>query len=578
MADIQNRFQKLKRYTPRRFVPADAVLTDVLAVVPLYEKLLTREVSSALALERWVLDRSEVDAALGEAGSILYIEMTCHTDDAAKAKAYQDFVENIEPAVKPLADQLNKRFLELNARFPLDEVRYHVYVRSVDAEVKLFDERNVPLETEISLLSQEYQSVCGAMMVEFDNKECTMPQMSKFLLEPDRALRERAWRAVAARRLKDKDKIEDIFDKMRGLRARVALNAGFSNFRDYQFKAYQRFDYTPEDCKKYHRTVKEFIVPLRREMDRARQKVMKLDAVRPWDVAVDPLNRPPLKPFEKVEELVSGVGRIVKALDADLGGYFNEMASLGMLDLESRKGKAPGGYQNTLTEARKPFIFMNAVGVDDDLRTLLHESGHAFHAFLSAHDDLDDYRHAPMEFCEVASMSMELMGDGGMSAFYNEADAKRSTIEHLEGVVSVLTWVAVVDAFQHWIYENPWHTREDRRTAWVSINKEMGGGLVDWSGLEEERAYWWHRQLHIFEVPFYYIEYGIAQLGALQIWKQFKEEPKRAVSNYKKALALGGSWPLPELFDAAGIRFDFSQEMIEPLMVDVYETWRKLNQ
>ncbi len=577
MADIQDRFKRLKPYAPRKFVPQDAVLNDVKAVVPLYESLLGREVTSKEGLERWVLDSSEVDAALGEAGSVLYIEMTCHTDDAGRAKAYQDFVENIEPAVKPLADQLNKRFLELNARFPLDPVRYHVYARSVDAAVKLFNERNVPLETEISLLSQEYQSVCGAMMVDFDGKECTMPQMGKFLLEPDRALRERAWRATSARRLKDKDKLEDIFDKMRALREQVSLNAGFSNFRDYQFKAYQRFDYTPEDCKKYHQTVKEFIVPLKREMDRSRQKMMKLDVVCPWDVAVDPLNRPPLKPFEKVDELINGVGRTFRGLDADLGRCFDEMASLGMLDLESRKGKAPGGYQNTLTEARKPFIFMNAVGVDDDIRTLLHESGHAFHAFLSAHDDLDDYRHAPMEFCEVASMSMELMGDAGMRFFYNDTDARRSTIEHLEGVVSVLTWVAVVDSFQHWIYENPKHTREERRAAWVSINKDLGGGLVDWSGLEEERAYLWHRQLHIFEVPFYYIEYGIAQLGALQIWKQFKEDPKRAVLNYKQALKLGGSWPLPELFEAAGIRFDFSKEMIEPLMADVYETWRKLN-
>jgi oligoendopeptidase F len=355
----------------------------------------------------------------------------------------------------------------------------------------------------------------------------------------------------------------------------VAHNAGFNNFRDYQFKAYQRFDYTPDDCKAYHRAVKELIVPLRREIDQKRAKDMKLDVLRPWDGAVDPFGRSPLKPFDDVARLISGVGNIFKELDPQLYGLYEDMKGLGLLDLSSRKGKAPGGYQNTLTEARKPFIFMNAVGIDDDVRTLLHESGHAFHAYLCADDALDHYRHAPMEFCEVASMSMELMGSDGMNVFYDDESVRRSNTEHLEGVISTLAWVATVDAFQHWIYENPGHSRLERREAWVRLNAEFGAGVTDWSGLDEERAYLWHRQLHIFEVPFYYIESGIAQLGALQLWQQFRRDPSKALANYKNGLSLGGSRPLPELFEASGIRFDFSKEIIGPLMDDVYREWKK---
>lgn len=568
---------QLTPYAPRTFVPADAVLTNPSVITALYEKLLVRPVVSHAELEAWILDRSELDAALGQAGSILYIAMTCATDDPVRAKAYQDFVEQVEPVVKPLAHALNERFLVLNSRYPLDAARYEVYVRSARAEVELFVEKNIPLETEVSLLAQEYQSVCGAMTVEFDGKERTLPEMGKFLQETDRVLRARAWRAVAVRRLRDKDKLEDIFDRMRGLRGRIAANAGFGNFRDYQFKAYQRFDYTAEDCKAFHRSVRELVVPLRRVIDQKRMQDMGLTSLRPWDTAVDPKGRLPLKPFDAVGRLVEGVGSIFERLDPQLALFYKDMKGLGLLDLESRKGKAPGGYQNTLTEARKPFIFMNAVGVDDDVRTLLHESGHAFHAYLSAGESLDDYRHAPMEFCEVASMSMELMGCGGMGFFYGDEDVRRSNVEHLEGVISTLAWVATVDAFQHWIYENQGHTPLERREAWVRCLKEFGGGVVDWDGLGEEMSFLWHRQLHIFEVPFYYIEYGIAQLGALQLWQKFGKDPVRAVADYKKGLSLGGSRPLPELFAGAGIRFDFSKEMLGPLMDEVYREWQRLN-
>jgi len=559
---------------PRRFVPASADVTDKETVVGLLNELLAREITSLKDFEQWILDGSEFGSVISQAGSILYIEMTCATDDPAKAGAYQAFVEHVEPAMKPLGHELNKKFLALAERFPLDPRRYEVALRSTKADLALYVDKNVPLQTEVALLSQEYQSVCGAMTVMFEGHEHTLPGMAKYLLLTDRVIRERAWRAVAARRMQEKDAFEVIFDKMKALREEMAANAGCANYRDYMFKVYHRFDYTPEDCKNYHQSVKDIVVPLRREIDLQRKKDMGLDQLKPWDTAVDPRGRQPLEPFKTSQQLIEGAEKMFAALDSQLAGLYKDMKDLGLLDLESRKGKAPGGYQNTLNEARKPFIFMNAVGVDDDVRTLLHESGHAFHAYLSANDPLVEYRHAPMEFCEVASMSMELMADQFMGQFYSPADAARSSVELLEGLVSTLAWVATVDAFQHWIYENPKAAPQERRAAWIKFHAEYGGGVIDWTDLSEERAYLWHRQLHVFEVPFYYIEYGIAQLGALQLWLRFKKDPRGAVEFYKKGLTLGGSRPLPELFAAAGIRFDFSREMIAPLIDKVYQEWK----
>lgn len=575
---MEDRFGSLNPYRKRNFVPDQARLVHIDEVIGLFQQILQRSMDSQEALEQTILDLSELSAALGQRASILYINMTCDTQDQLKAKAYQQFVEQIEPAIKPIVHQINEKLLKAFLKFSLSKERYEIYCRSVETAVKLFDKRNVDLSTQIALLSQEYQTISGSMSVYFQGEEKTLPQMSKFLLENDRSLRQKAWEAVALRRLQDKEKIDELFDKMKELRIQIAQNAGCKDFIEYQFKAYQRFDYTSQQCKEYHRTIKEKVLPLKKKMNQWRKEKMGLTSLRPWDIAVDPLNRPMLKPFDKIETLISGVGQIVKNLDIQLYGFFQEMVSMRLLDLESRKGKAPGGYQNTLTEARKPFIFMNAVGVDDDVRTLLHELGHAFHACLSAEDDLDDYRHAPMEFCEVASMSMELMSDQGMKVFYSQQDASRSSLEHLEGVISILCWVAVVDAFQHWIYENPKASKEDRRLAWLNIYQDFGDDGVDWNGLEEQKSYLWHRQLHIFEVPFYYIEYGIAQLGALQIWNQYKKDPIKTLENYKRALALGGSRPLPVLFETAGIKFDFSQEIIEPLMKDVYKFWEELKE
>ncbi len=516
-------FDHLPNYQKRQFVPENFKVDSVENIKALYQKLLNRPVSSAQELERWLQDRSELDAVLDQDGSLRYIRMTCQTDRQEYSKAYQYFIETIAPAVKPLQDELNRKFLKDYERFPLDEKRYAVYLKDLKTEVALFREENIPLQTKVDLLSQEYQKICAAMTVEFKDKEQTLPQMGKYLLEPDQKLREEAWRQTAIRRLKDKAKLDEIFDEMLKLRHQMALNAGYKNYRDYKFVALHRFDYTPADCKKYHETVEAVVVPLVKKILERRAKQMKLKNLRPWDLAVDPLGQKPLKPFNQVDELMEKCKGIFYKVDNSLGEKFDQMVQNGLLDLASRKGKAPGGYQSALAEARKPFIFMNAVGVDDDVRTLLHEAGHAFHSLLCAGDPLLSYRHGPMEFNEVASMSMELLGGKFISAFYSKEEEARSNISHFEDVISLLVWVATIDSFQHWIYENPNHTSSERAKEWMNVRRRFGANVVDWNGLETEHQFLWHRQLHIFEVPFYYIEYGIAQLGALQVWLNSKK-------------------------------------------------------
>ncbi|HLF18022.1 MAG TPA: M3 family oligoendopeptidase [Candidatus Omnitrophota bacterium] len=565
----------LSRFQSRSFVPKDVDLQNPQTVELLYQRLLERPMASTKDLERWLLERSELDAVLSQEGAIVYILMTCQTDDAKRTDAYKKFIETIEPIIKQMDDKLNKRFFEAAKEHPLDKKRYGVYEREIKNELELFVEENVALSTQEELLGQEYQAICAAMTISFKGKEHTLPQMGKYLVELDRGLREKAWLKSAHRRLKDKGRLDDLFGRMLKLRTQMAKNAGFDNYRDYKFKALGRFDYTPQDCKHYHQTIERIVVPLMGRILEERKKKMKLDALRPWDLAVDPAAQPPLKPFERVEELVEGCKKIFSDMDEELGAHFALMADEGLLDLESRKGKAPGGYQHALHEARLPFIFMNAVGLDSDMRTLLHEAGHAFHSLACRHDPLFDYRHGPMEFNEVASMAMEILPDERISVFYNEEETDRSISDHFKDVVFTLVWVAIVDCFQHWLYENPDHTPQQRSQEWIRIRWRFGSGYVDWQGLESEHEYLWHRQLHIFEVPFYYIEYGIAQLGALQLWLTAKKDPKKALGHYKKALALGGSRTIPELYEAAGIRFDFSEKTIAPLMEAVMEEWRK---
>jgi oligoendopeptidase F len=399
--------------------------------------------------------------------------------------------------------------------------------------------------------------------------------MGRYLEEPDRALRQEAWELVANRRLQEAEKFEEIFEQLVKLREQIARNAGYGNYRDYAFRKLGRFDYTPEDCEKFHAAVEAEVMPMVAELQAERRRQLGVETVCPWDLAVDPLNRPPLQPFDQVDQMVSRTQEVFARLDGDLAAGFQRMQELRLLDLANRKGKAPGGYQSTLAEARVPFIFMNAVGLQRDVETILHESGHAFHALATRDEDLYAYRNAPIEFCEVASMSMELLGNEFLERFYAVPEANRARRTHLEGIVNILPWIATVDAFQHWIYTHPGHTRAERSAAWLALMARFGGE-VDWRGHEAVRANLWHRQLHIFIHAFYYIEYGIAQLGALQVWANSKRDKAKALNDYKRSLELGGSRPLPELFAAAGCKFEFSRQTMAPLVKLVRDELAKL--
>lgn len=608
-------FGKLPPAKPRSFVPENLDLGDWPQVAPLFDHLeaRARQAGSVAALEKWLRDWSELSAALDEEGTRRNIAMTCHTDNADAEKAFLHFVENIEPQLKPRQFALEQIYVAHPQRAHLPQPRYAVFDRDVANHVALFRPENVALETEEAKLGQQYQKLIGAQTVNFRGEEKTLVQMGRFLEEPDRALRRETWERVAERRLQDAEKCEGIFDALISLRTRIAKNAGFDNYLKFAFRQKGRFDYTPDDCVKFHDAIESEIMPAVRAIQADRRRQLRLEKLRPWDLAVDPQNRPPLKPFGDVGEMVARTQKIFDQLDPALAAGFQQMQDLKLLDLDNRKGKAPGGYQSTLSEARAPFIFMNAVGVQRDVETILHEAGHAFHAQATRGEDLLPYRSAPIEFCEVASMSMELLGGEFLEEFYPagavgqasrlsaggrlarehdgentiaggtpdhqtggtpvplasaspaSAEANRARRTHLEGIIGFFPWMAVVDAFQHWIYTHPGHTRAEREAAYLDLMNRFGGD-VDWSGHEDARAFSWHRQLHIFLYPFYYVEYGIAQLGALQVWANSKANKAKALNDYKTSLALGGSRPLPELFAAAGCKFQFDGKTITPLI------------
>ncbi len=561
----------------RRYVPQQIDLADWSKLSPMYNDLLDRPIGSAGELERWLLDFSELTAAVDEYGSRRYIEKSCHTDDAEIEKAFLHFVENIEPETKPVSFKLQKKFLESPYRAELSDRRYFILGRQWQAEVDVYRDENVALETESTKLINEYDKLSGAMMVSFRGQEYTLQQIGKFLEQTDRPTREEAWKLSSSRRLVDRERLEEIFDALLVIRQKIALNADCSDYRAYMWKSLKRFDYTPEDCLRFADAIAEACVPLVAELDRERREDMKIEALRPWDTAVDPKGRSPLHPFDEkqVDVFVDKVKEIFSRLSPQLAEQFESLRSRDNLDLASRKGKQPGGYQSTLEEVKEPFIFMNSAGLQRDVETLLHEGGHAFHAIAAGDEPLVFLRHAPMEFCEVASMSMELLGSDHFNVFYNEADAARAKRTLLEGIIRFLPWMTTIDSFQHWIYTHPGHSREERKAEWLRLLNRFSSKL-DWSGHEATRESMWQKQLHLYHVPFYYIEYGIAQLGALQLWMKSREDTRRALANYRAGLKLGGTRPLPELFAAAGIAFDVSERTLRPLMTAVGEELERL--
>ncbi len=563
---------------PRHYLPTDYILTDWATLEPYFKELAERPIHSIPELEKWLLDMSELEAAVSEDSCWRQIRMTCDTENKALEDAFHFFVMEIQPHMQPYMDMLNRKLVDSPylANLEAAEPAYHTYLRSVRKSIELFREENIPLQSEMSILQQQYGQVTGRMSIEHNGKEFTMQQAAKFLLSKDRSERETVYRKMQDRRIADKENLNELFTQLVTIRQQVARNTGFENYRDYKFKELGRFDYTKDECFLFHEGVKQHVIPLVNMIYEHKRQSLGVETLRPWDLEAEPVGVKPLKPFTTGDDLLQKSIACLEKLNPFFADCFRTMQKMGHFDLESRKGKAPGGYNCPLAESGAPFIFMNAAGQMDDVTTMVHEGGHAVHSFLAHNLSLSAFKEYPMEIAEVASMAMELFTMDHWDVFFdNEEELKRAKIHQLERAVTIFPWIATIDKFQHWVYENPQHTVEERATAWMALLDEFKINAIDTSGLEHYRNYSWQRQLHLFEVPFYYIEYGIAQLGAIGLWMQYKQNPQQAIERYIYALSLGGTRTLPELYEAAGIRFDFSPAYIKQLVEFVNDEMKK---
>lgn len=550
----------------RTLLPAGFAVTNWESVHPYYEELKNRTISDAAQLNKWLQDVSELEAVISEDVCWRQIRMTCDTTNKELEDAFTYFCTEIEPHIKPYAFELNKKLLDCPFASELDKSLYFPYLRSVENAASLYRDANVPLQAEMSVLAQQYGAISGAMTVTIDDKVYTLQQAAKLLQNPDRALRENVFGAISSRRLTDKDKLNELFDKLLAIRQQIAVNAGFENYRDYKFRELGRFDYSVADCFAFHDAVKEHILPLQAMLTKHRQRRLGVDKMRPWDGDAEPAGTEPLRPFATGAELAAKTVEVFSRLSPFFSSCIETMQQMNRLDLESRIGKAPGGYNCPLAETGVPFIFMNAAGTMGDVITMMHEGGHAAHSFLSHPLPLTALKEYPMEIAELASMSMELFSMEHWDVFFpDQTELHRAQLEEMERIITVLPWIATIDKYQHWLYTHPGHTVAERETAWLNILGEFSTGVTDWSGHEEYRKNLWQKQLHLFEVPFYYIEYGIAQLGAIAMWRQYRTNKEQALTNYMNALSLGYTRTLGQLYEVAGIRFDFSPAYIKEL-------------
>ena len=544
---------------------------------PVLNELLARRIADVSGLEQWLKDKSELEAALEEDFAWRYIKMSCDTANEELLESFQYFATEIEPKISPIANQLNQKFNDSPFIDELDQEKYFVYIRAIRKAIEIYREENVELLTKLQVTQQKYQGVTGAMSVEIGGQEYTLEQAANFIKDTDRSVRQQAWETIQQRRLVNKDDLNMLFDELVAMRHQVALNAGFENYRDYMFQALGRFDYTPQDCYHFHEAIEKQVVPILKEQAQKRADALGIEVLKPWDMEVSTTGKAALKPFKNGAELIDKSIECFNAIDPKLGQMLATMKANNLFDVESRKGKAPGGYNYPLAETGAPFIFMNSANSLRDLTTMVHEGGHAIHTFLTAHLELNDFKHCPSEVAELASMSMELISmDNWHIYFDNEEELLRAKREQLQDVLKTLPWVAVIDQFQHWIYTNPSHNAADREETFKQIYTRFGAGFSNWEGQEAEFGNLWQKQLHLFEVPFYYIEYAIAQLGAIAIWKNYKENPQKAMEQYLAALSLGYTKPINEIYETAGIKFDFSISYIEELASFVKDELQKL--
>ncbi len=531
-----------------------------------FNDLKSRNILSADDLYRWLADRSELESAIQEDIAWRYIRMSCDTANEDFKNRYNFYVREIDPKIAPEENALNKKFLACEFSKQLEHTDYRNYLRSVKQSVEIFREENILLIAELQEKQQLFSATLGAQTITHDGQELTMQQASIMLRDTQRDKRETVYKKIAERRLKDKDTLDNLYTELIQLRNKIAINAGFKNFRDYIFVDLNRFDYTPADCFRFHDSISSEIIPLASKLDEVRKKKLGYQTLKPWDTLVDPDGKPALKLFADAKELVTKTVKCFSEIDTQLADCIKLLSNLKRLDLESRKGKAPGGYNYPLYETGVPFIFMNSTGQLRDLVTMVHEGGHAVHAVLAHNLSFYEFKNCPSEVAELASMAMELISMEHWHHFISDKDdLKRAKIEHLGDIISILPWIATVDAFQHWVYENPNHTISQREENWSRIFSKFSGAVVDWTGCEEVRRNIWQKQIHIFDSPFYYIEYGMAQLGALALWKNYKQNKTETIARYKNALQLGYTKPIGEIYATAGVKFDFSKKYIHEL-------------
>jgi oligoendopeptidase F len=561
----------------RKFVPENLSIDSWDKIKSLFDNLVEREISSASELEQWMLDQSELSAVLEEDMAWRYIKMNIDTNDKELGERFSFWIKEISPNTAPYSHKLNVKLVESPFLKELDQEKYRIYLRSVKKQIEIFREENIPLFTIMEEKQQEYGAISAKMSIEVDGEKMTMQKAAQLLKSTDRAKRERVYNQISNRRLQDEKALDNLFDELIDLRQEIAKNAGFDNYRDYMFAAMGRFDYTPKDCFNFHDAIAQEIVPIINSFEQKRKNKLGYKSYKPWDTAVDVDGLAPLKPFEGGTELTDLSVECFNRLRPYFGECLSTMKAMNHLDLESKNGKAPGGFMYPLYEIGVPFIYMNAVGSQRDVVTMVHEGGHAVHSFLSRNLALTEFKSTPSEVAELASMAMELLSMDHWDVFYADAtNLKRAKLEQLEKALETLPWVASIDKFQHWIYTTE-HTAQERKEKWLEISTELGNQILDWDGNENAHANLWQKQLHLYEVPFYYIEYGMAQLGAIAMWRSYKQLGEQGLDNYMSALKLGYTKTIGEIYETAGIKFDFSANYVKELADFIKDELEKLS-
>lgn len=561
----------------RQFIDVNLQLKAWEDIKPYFGELENLELKTAGQVEEFLKKRSELFSVLEEELAWRYIRMSCDTAHKEYAENFNYFVSEIEPKISVYSNTLNKKLYDSEGFQKIDSEKYFILIRNLKKDIEIFREENVSIQAKLQQQEQEYGKIASEMTIDYNGKEYTLQQAANYLKDVNRDVRQKVYTLISDRRLKDVEKLDALMNDLLKKRYTMAVNADFKNYLEFKFKELGRFDYGIDDCEQFHESIKKAVMPMVNEIYTQRKQKLNYTNLKPWDLDVDTDLLPPLKPFRDSKELIEKTITCFNRVKPGFGEYIRKMDEGGYFDLDSRKGKAPGGFNYPLHESNVPFIFMNSTGNLRDLETMVHEGGHAIHSFLSGDLELVDFKEFPSEVAELASMSMELISMEHWDVFFTEAaELKRAKRSQLEGIINALPWIAAVDKFQHWLYTHPVHENLERTAAWTNIYREFSSDIIDWSGVEENFAYTWQKQLHIFEVPLYYIEYGFAQLGAIAMWKQYKENPQQAIINYENALSLGYQVPINKIYETAGIKFDFSETYISELMKFVHNELEKL--